>query len=55
VLGRLTAETALLACTELPLIRLEVERPRLVDVTHLLARALVATAHGSESLATGDA
>lgn len=40
VLGTLEADVALLACTELPLIPVSVDRPRTVDVTDLLALAL---------------
>lgn len=40
VLAGLQADVALLACTELPLIPVTVQRPRTVDVTDLLALAL---------------
>lgn len=41
IIGSLAAETVLLACTELPLIPVPALRHRLVDVTALLAHALV--------------
>ena len=40
LLGRISADTILLACTELPLIKAPDVSARLVDVTRLLARAL---------------
>ena len=41
IVRRLTAETVLLSCTELPLIATEVDGHRLVDVTELVAAQLV--------------